>query len=92
MAKNQNKYTDEFKQQLVDLYNTGNYSFPQLSGEYGVAKSTILNWVRQLTPMQVSDTENISMKEYKALQKKMKELEIENEILKKATAIFAKER
>jgi transposase len=30
------------------------------------------------------------MKEYKALQKKMKELEIENEILKKATAIFAK--
>ena len=72
MAKNQKKYTDEFKQQLVDLYNTGNYSFPQLSDEYGVAKSTILSWVRQLTPMQVSGTENISMKEYKALQKKMK--------------------
>ena len=42
--------------------------------------------------MQISDSESISMKEYKALQKKMKELEIENEILKKATAIFAKER
>ena len=92
MAKNQKKYTDEFKQQLVDLYNTGNYSFPQLSDEYGVAKSTILSWVRQLTPMQISNTDSISMKEYKALQKKMKELEIENEILKKATAIFAKER
>ena len=35
MAKNQKKYTDEFKQQLVDLYNTGNYSFPKLSSEYG---------------------------------------------------------
>lgn len=92
MAKNQKKYTDEFKQQLVDLYNTGNYSFPKLSSEYGVAKSTILGWVRQLSPMQISDSESISMKEYKALQKKMKELEIENEILKKATAIFAKER
>lgn len=92
MAKNQKKYTDEFKQQLVDLYNTGNYSFPRLSGEYGVAKSTILSWVRQLTPMQLTDTQSISMKEYKALQKKMKDLEIENEILKKATAIFAKER
>ena len=92
MAKNQKKYTDEFKKQLVDLYNTGNYSFPQLSNEYGVAKSTILGWVRQLSPMQISDTESISMKEYKAIQKKMKELEIENEILKKATAIFAKER
>lgn len=91
MAKNQSKYTPEFKQQLVDLYNTGNYSFPQLSNEYGVVKSTILGWVRTLTPVQVSDTETISMKDYKALQKKMRELEIENEILKKATAIFAKE-
>ena len=83
MAKNQKKYTQEFKQQIVDLYNTGNYSFPQLSSEYGVAKSTILNWVRNLSPIQVSETETISMKEYKALQKKMRELEIENEILKK---------
>jgi transposase len=30
------------------------------------------------------------MKDYKALQKKNKELQIENKILKKATAIFAK--
>lgn len=92
MAKNQKKYTQEFKQQLVDLYNTGTHSFPQLSREYGVAKSTILNWVRNLSPIQVSETETISMKEYKVLQKKIKDLEIENEILKKATAIFAKER
>lgn len=56
MAKNQKKYTQEFKQQIVDLYNTGNYSFPQLSSEYGVAKSTILNWVRNLSPIQVSET------------------------------------
>ena len=25
MAKNQKKYTPEFKQQTVDLYHTGNY-------------------------------------------------------------------
>lgn len=90
MAKNQKKYTQEFKQQLVDLYNTGNYSFPRLASEYGVAKSTILGWVRSLSPIQVSETETISMKEYRALQKKMRDLEIENEILKKATAIFAR--
>ena len=92
MAKDQKKYTQEFKQQLVDRYNTGNYSFPKLSSEYGVAKSTILNWVRNSSPIQVSETEIISVKEYKALQKKMRDLEIENEILKKATALFAKER
>lgn len=92
MAKEQKNYTPEFKQQLVDLYNTGNYSYPRLEREYGVAKSTILGWVKNLSPIKVSETETISMKEYKALQKKIRELEIENEILKKATAIFAKDR
>ena len=53
-------------------------------------KGTISTWVKLLSQVRVSETETISMKEYKALQKKMKELEIENEILKKATAIFAK--
>ena len=91
MAKSQKNYTPEFKQQLVELYNTGNYSFPQLEREYGVAKSTISGWVKNLSPIKVSPTETISMKEYKALQKRNKELEIENEILKKATAIFAKD-
>ena len=91
MARNQNKYTQEFKQQIVDLYATGNYSLPQLEGEYGVAKSTISGWIKNLSPIKVSENETISMKDYKALQKKMKELEIENEILKKATAIFAKD-
>lgn len=91
MEKKQKKYTPEFKQQLVDLYNTGKYSYPQLEREYGVAKSTILSWVRNLSPIKVSgSSETISIKDYKALQKRNKELEIENEILKKATAIFAK--
>ncbi|SFS08904.1 transposase [Anaeromicropila populeti] len=52
MAKNQKKYTQEFKQQLVDLYSAGHY-FSQLSSEYGVAKSTILGWVKTLTPVQI---------------------------------------
>lgn len=69
MAKNQKRYTQEFKQQIVDLYNTGGKSIPQLEGEYGLNKSTICTWVKQLTPVKVSDTETISMKEYRALQK-----------------------
>ena len=51
MSKNQKKYSQEFKEQIVDFYNTGNYTFPQLSSEYGVAKSTILSWVSNLSPI-----------------------------------------
>ena len=30
MAKNQKCYTPEFKQQIMELYNTGGISYPQL--------------------------------------------------------------
>lgn len=90
MAKNQKSYTLEFKQQIVDLYMKAGKGITELSNEYGVPKGTISTWIKSLSPIQVSESETISMKEYRALQKKMKELEMENEILKKATAIFAK--
>ena len=41
MAKNQKSYTPEFKQQIVDLYNAGGTSYPQLEREYGVNRSTL---------------------------------------------------
>lgn len=92
MSKNQRSYTPEFKQQIVDLYVSGTKKIVELSSEYGVPKGTISTWVKQLAPIKVSEDETVTLKEYKALQKKIKELEMENEILKKATAIFAKER
>ena len=90
MAKNQKSYTQEFKQQIVELHNKAGKGITELSNEYGVPKGTISTWIKNFSPVQISDTETVSLKEFKALQKKMKELEIENEILKKATAIFAK--
>jgi transposase len=90
MAKNQKSYTTEFKQQIIELHMKAGKGITELSNEYGVPKGTISTWIKSLSPIQVSETETISMKEYRALQKKMKELEMENEILKKATAIFAK--
>ena len=90
MAKNQRSYTKEFKQQIVDLHNLADKDISELSSEYSIPKGTISTWIKNLSPVQVSETETISIKEYKALQKKMKDLEIENEILKKVTAIFAK--
>ena len=90
MAKNQKSYTPEFKKQIVDLHCKAGKGVTELSNEYGIPKATVYMWIKNLSPVQVSETETISVKEYRALQKKMKELEIENEILKKATAIFAK--
>ena len=92
MAKNQRHYTPEFKQQIVDLYNAGGTSYPQLEREYGINRSTLSSWVKQLSPIKVSEDESVTLKEYRALQKEIQRLKIENEIIKKATAIFEKEQ
>ncbi|MEG0693433.1 MAG: IS3 family transposase, partial [Oscillospiraceae bacterium] len=71
---------EEFKQQIVDVYNMGNKSLGELEGEYGVSKSTMNGWIKKLSIVKVSSTESITMKEYQVLQKKIRELELENEI------------
>lgn len=91
MAKNQKSYTPEFKQKIVDLYHAGGTSYPQREREQGVNRSTISGWVKQLSPIGVSEGETVTLKEFKALQKEIQRLKMENEILKKATTIFAKE-
>ena len=91
MSKKSIRYSDEFKQQIVDLYNAGS-SVRYLSREYGVSDVTIYKWIKQLSPVKVSETEEISAKKFHEMQKRIAELEMENEILKKATAIFARKR
>ncbi len=91
MSKNGVRYSDEFKQQIVDLYRSGK-SVSDLSREYGVSDVTIYKWIKQLSPIELSQGEEISAKDYKAMEKRIAELEMECEILKKATAIFARKR
>ena len=39
------KYSEEFKKQMVQEYLKGT-SYPKLSKEYHVAKSTLVGWVK----------------------------------------------
>lgn len=91
MAKNQKKYTEEFRMQIVDLHIEAGKTITELSNEYGVSKGTISSWIKKYSPVQISETETITRKEFEALQKENRALKIELEILKKATAIFARE-
>ena len=90
------KYNEEFKKQMVQEYLKGT-SYPKLSKEYHVAKSTLVGWVKkyseecQLTKPQTSPSFSESAKEIHELQKRIHELEKENLFLKKAAAFFAKE-
>ncbi len=87
MAKNQKSYTPEFKQQIVDLYNAGGTSYPQLEREYGVNRSTLSNWVKQLSPIKVSEEETITLKEYKVNMTMMRRQKNTKILVHKAIAV-----
>ena len=88
--RNGKRYPEEFKKQIVDLYNAGT-PVAKLASEYGLVDQTIYKWIKLYSPITDTDEgETVSMKDFKELQKKMAQLEMENEILKKATAIFAR--
>ena len=89
MGRSKKQYTDEFKNTLVELYNSGK-SLADLSREYGIAKSTVTVWINKLKPIAVDKDKTITTAEYQKMLKKMAIIEEENEILKKATAIFAR--
>ena len=84
-------YTKDFIQTIVDLYNKGK-TVTDLSIEYGIKKVTIYNWINQNKPAVTIDDKEISKSDVIALRKRIQELEEENEILKKATTIFAKKK
>ena len=89
MGRIQKQYTDEFKTTLVELYNSGK-SLADLSREYGISKSTVTVWIKKSKPIVVDNGKVITMAEYQSILKKLAQVEEENEILKKATAIFAR--
>ena len=90
MNKNGKRYDKDFKQMIVDLYNSTDATLADLEAEYVVTSNSIQRWVKQLTPIKVSEEESMYPRELKQLQKEMAKLREEKEILKKAMGILAK--
>ncbi|GEQ18418.1 Modification methylase [Clostridium sp. IBUN13A] len=82
------RYDQEYKEMIADLYKSG-MSLAELSSEYGIAKSIINGWIKDVKEIKVDENEVMTLKEVKALKKEMARIKEENEILKKAMAIFA---
>jgi transposase len=87
MSTRQTRYDEEFKRTLVDLYHNGKTQ-ASLSKEYGVSLTALSRWIKQYSTVETDDGEIMTAKQVKELQKRMAQLEEENQILKKAIAIF----
>ncbi len=86
------QYSKEYKEEAVALVREQGYSVPEAANSLGIASNILYRWKTQieaqLEDKLLSDDER---GELKRLRKENKNLRMEKEILKKASAFFAKE-
>ena len=87
MSEKSPRYTQEFKQTIVNLYHSGK-TYNQIKEEYGVSHNALANWIKQYSEVKIDDNTILTARQIKELQKRNAQLEEENIILKKAIAIF----
>ena len=86
-------FTPEYKHEVVALYRTTDKSVAQLAKELDLTESAVARWVRQ-AEVEAGSREGLSSderSELAALRREVRILRDERDILKRATAFFAKE-
>jgi transposase len=84
----------EFRQRAVELARAGDRPIAHLARELRISESCLRNWIAQAD---ADDSPNsgrptsAEKKELVELRRQIRQLEMENEILKRAAAYFAKE-
>ena len=90
------RFSEEFKRDAVELVRTTGKSIAEVARDLGVGESSLGYWVTQDRKRrgEHSDAAPVSAderEELKRLRKRVAELEMEREILKRATAFWVKE-
>lgn len=88
--KTRRRFSDEFKAETVKLVKQSNRSMADLAMELGINAKSIGEWVKRAEDSGQAIDED-ERTELRRLRREVNELRMEREILKKATAFFAKE-
>ncbi|ODN40943.1 IS3 family transposase [Piscirickettsia litoralis] len=89
--KQYKRYSTTFKEEAVALVTEQGYSAQQAADAVGVRTNMIYRWKDQQDKEANSTLTPDEKNELQALRKQVKQLQMEKEILKKASAFFAKE-
>ena len=85
-------YSQEFKEEAVALVTEQGYSVSEAAASLGIRTNQLYGWKQKQAADQGDHLLNTEEKsELLALRKEVKRLRMEKEILKKASAFFAKE-
>jgi len=86
------RYTEEFKKDAVSQVTDRGYSAKEVSDRLGISTKSLYDWIKQYSKpesLRVKETEQV--RENRRLRAELARVTEERDILKKATAYFARE-
>jgi len=86
------RYTEEFREGAVSQVIDRGYSVKEVSARLGISTKSLYSWVKQYSKpesLRVKETEQV--RENRRLKAELARVTEERDILKKATAYFARE-
>ncbi len=86
-------YPEEFRRDVVEVARKGQAPLRQVAKDFGISEGCLHNWLKQAdiddgARPAITASESAELRE---LRKRNKQLEQENEILRRAAAFFARE-
>lgn len=86
-------YPQEFRERAVELARSGDKPVAQIAADLGIATSCLRRWMKQdhIDGGRRAGLSSDERAELVALRRRLRVVETENEILKRAAAYFAKE-
>jgi len=95
VPRRKRRFSEEFKRDAVRLVVEEGYTFKAAAAAVGVGDQSLRAWHAKFAPVPLPCGEDASVEELRdevaRLRKQLRRAELEREILKKATAYFAKE-
>jgi transposase len=87
-------YPPEFRAEAVRLLRVTSKPPGQVAADLGISRQSLVNWARQADRDEGRRTDGLTTaerEELRSLRRRVRDLEEEREILKKAAAFFARE-
>ncbi len=91
MSKSRRKFSKEFKRDAVRLVQSSGESMSKIARDLGVRSGLMSSWVQQIEAEQQTGLKTSEQEELARLRRDNDRLRMEVEILKKATAFFARD-
>jgi transposase len=90
MISKRKEYDEEFKKRAVQLSYNAERTVQSVVDDLGISPSMLYRWRKKYSQTGEKTEEAVQLEEVRRMRKRIAELEEENEILKKASAYFAK--